>query len=67
MCFGKARIFYENRELSDFDGIVAHVTFIQESVPVKAIRYLWKNGVQWVDDCLGLVRLLYIQPFVHLV
>ena len=50
MCFGKARIFYENRELSDFDGIVAHVTFIQESVPDKAIRYLWKNGVRWVDD-----------------
>ena len=42
MCFGKARIFYENRELSDFDGIETHVTFIQESVPDKAIRYLWK-------------------------
>ena len=50
MCFGKARIFYENRELSDFDGIEAHVTFIQESVPDKAIRYLWRNGVRFVDD-----------------
>ena len=42
MRFGKARIFYENRELSDFDGIEMHVTFIQESVPELAIRYLWK-------------------------
>ena len=42
MRFGKARIFYESRELSDFDVIETHVTFIQESVPELAIRYLWE-------------------------
>ena len=42
MCFGKARIFHNARELSDFDDVQTRVTFIQESVPDKAIRYLWK-------------------------
>ena len=59
MCFCKARIFNEHRDLSHFDGIETHVTFIQESVPDKAIRYLWKRYAcvrmnLSTDDCIDI-------------
>ena len=51
--FVSLRLFHNNVELSDFDDIVAEVTFVREPNPAKALAYLHRMdltcGYQWGD------------------
>ena len=53
MRFVKARIFYNNRELTDYDDIETHLTFVKEADPKKALVYLNDMDskiISWYDE-----------------
>ena len=65
MRFVKARIFHNNRELTDYDDIETQLTFVKEADPKKALVYLdgmdskitsWDDELPWRTNEVMVVK-----------